>query len=225
MKKVLIYGAGQLGGMVAYILSYQDDIEIVGFIDDDQTQMGCEYNGIPVLGSASMLSNLRKEGITGAIVSNGSNKIRSQIADQLVKSGFVIINAIHPTAIISKHVRIGHGVIIGTGVNLYVNAVIGNNVFIGPGVIVSHDSIVRDNVLLSVGSVIGARVDIETYAFVGAGATVMPPGWGKNARLRIAQRACVGVGAVVIKYVPQNAVVAGVPAKILKYQEIDDIPS
>ena len=87
MKKVLIYGAGQLGGMVAYILSYQDDIEIVGFIDDDQTQMGCEYNGIPVLGSASMLSNLRKEGINGAIVSIGSNKIRSQIADQLVKYG------------------------------------------------------------------------------------------------------------------------------------------
>ena len=225
MKKVLIYGAGQLGGMVAYILSYQDDIEIVGFIDDDQTQMGCEYNGISVLGSASMLSNLRKEGITGAIVSIGSNKIRSQIADQLVKSGFELINAIHPTAIISKHVRIGHGVIIGSGVNLYVNAVIGDNVFIGPGVIVSHDSIVRDNVLLSVGSVIGARVDIEPYAFVGAGATVMPPGWGKNARLRIAQRACVGVCAVVIKDVPQNAVVAGVPAKILKYQEIDDIPS
>jgi sugar O-acyltransferase (sialic acid O-acetyltransferase NeuD family) len=211
--------------MVAYILSYQDDIEIAGFIDDDQTQMGCEYNGIPVLGSASMLSNLRKEGVNRAIVSIGSNKIRGQIADQLVDSGFELINAIHPTAIISKHVHIGQGVIIGSGVNLYVNAVIGNNVFIGPGVIVSHDSIVGDNVLLSVGSVIGARVDIDQHAFVGAGATVMPPGWGKNARLRIAQRACVGVGAVVIKNVPQNAVVAGVPAKIIKYQEIDDIPS
>jgi sugar O-acyltransferase (sialic acid O-acetyltransferase NeuD family) len=211
--------------MVAYILSYQDDIEIVGFIDDDQNQMGCEYKGIPVLGSASILKNLQKKGVTEAIVSIGSNKIRGQIADQLVKLGFGLINAIHPTAIISKHVRIGHGVIIGSGVNLYVNAVIGNNVFIGPGVIVSHDSIVRDNVLLSVGSVIGARVDIDQYAFVGAGATVMPPGWGKNARLRIEQNACVGVGAVVIKDVPQNAVVAGVPAKILKYQEIEDIQS
>lgn len=222
MKKVLIYGSGQVGVMVAYILSYQDSVEIIGFVDDDPEQMGQEHAGLPVLGNASLLPKLREEGVTSAIVTIGNNRMRGRLANHLTEIGFDLINAIHPTAIIPHKASIGRGVIIGSGVNLYVNPIIGNNVFIGPGVIVSHDTVVGDNVLLSVGSVIGARVDIERDAFIGAGATVMPPGWGKEARLRIGENALVGVGAVVIKDVPPNAVVVGVPAKILRYRGIKD---
>lgn len=222
MKKVLIYGAGHVGVMVAYILSYHEDFEVVGFVDDAPDQVGQVYDGIRVLGDAAILPRLQEEDVTGAVVTIGNNVVRARIAAQLREAGFELVNAIHPSANISKKVKLGEGNIIGANVTLYVNAEIGDNVFMGPSVTVSHDTVVGDNVLLSVGSVIGARVDIEDYAFVGSGATVMPPGWGRGARLRLGMNSLVGVGAVVIDDVPDNAVVVGVPAKVLRYQEAID---
>lgn len=222
MSKVVIYGAGQVGVMVAYILSYQEDLEVVGFVDDDPDQSGQVYDDLPVLGDASTLPQLRDDGVQGAVVTIGNNVVRGRIAAHLKEMGFDLVNAIHPSANISKKVKLGEGNIIGANVTLYVNAEIGDNVFMGPSVTVSHDSVVGNNVLLSVGSIIGARVDVEEYAFVGSGATVMPPGWGKGARLRLGINALVGVGAVVIRDVPDNAVVVGVPADVLRYQEAVD---
>jgi len=54
---------------------------------------------------------------------------------------------------------------------------------------------------------------------VGLGASVMTPKWGKESRLRVGDNAVVGIGAVVIEDVPDNAVVVGVPAKIIRYQQ------
>lgn len=217
-KKILIYGAGQVGIMVSYILSYQNNIKLVGFIDDNINMRGKLCEGVPIFSGDDDLIKLLNKGVSSTIVTIGDNFRRFQLSSKLEKMGFELINAIHPTAQISKKVNIGKGVIIGSYVNLYVNPSIGNNVFIGPSVTVSHDSIVGDNVLLSIGSIIGARVDIQNFAFIGAGATLMPTGWGAASRLNIGFNSMVGVGAVVIRDVPDSAVVAGVPAKILKFK-------
>ena len=51
---------------------------------------------------------------------------------------------------------------------------------------------------------------IKKGAVIGSNVTLFPVTIGKNA--------IVGAGAVVIKDVPDNAIVAGNPAKILKYR-------
>ena len=219
MEKVVIYGAGQLGAMVACILSSRNDVQVVGFIDDDPHQVGQQYDHLKVVGDASLLPQLHQQGITAAIVAIGNNRIRGRIATHLTATGFELINAIHPTANISKKARIGKGSIIGAGTIICSNSVIGNNLYIGPGAVISHDTSVGDNVLLSVGCVVAARVDIASGAFIGAGARLVPAEWGRENRLRIGENAVVGAGAVVLKDVPPNAVVVGVPARILRYRD------
>lgn len=52
--------------------------------------------------------------------------------------------------------------------------------------------------------------EIKRNAWVGAGATILPG-------VTIGENAIVAASAVVTKDVPDNAVVAGVPAKVIKY--------
>lgn len=219
MEKVIIYGAGQLAAMVAEILGQRDDIQVVGFVDDDLHRQGQKHAGLPVLGGSSVLPRLREEGITGAIVSIGNSRIRGQLAQRLAEMGFELINAMAATANIAGSAKLGRGVIITYGVQVCTNAVVGNNVYMGPGAIISHDVSVGDNVLLSVGSVLAGRTIVERGAFIGAGATVVPARMGQKHRLRVGEYAVVGAGAVVLKDVPANAVVVGVPARVVMYRE------
>ncbi|MFN3315526.1 MAG: DapH/DapD/GlmU-related protein, partial [Raineya sp.] len=51
---------------------------------------------------------------------------------------------------------------------------------------------------------------VEDGASIGTGATIL-------GGIRIGKNAMVGAGAVVTKNVPENAVVVGNPAKVIKY--------
>lgn len=55
-----------------------------------------------------------------------------------------------------------------------------------------------------------APIEIKRNAWIGAGATILPG-------VTIGENAIVAASAVVTKDVPDNAVVAGVPAKVIKY--------
>ena len=52
------------------------------------------------------------------------------------------------------------------------------------------------------------KIIVDEYSFIGARATIMPG-------VRIGKNCVVGVGAVVTKSVPDNSVVAGVPARVI----------
>lgn len=90
--------------------------------------------------------------------------------------------------------------------------VIGNRVMIGSHTAittVTHDytaDCMKD-------TVIRKRVVIEDDVWIGTHCVVMPG-------VTIGKGAVIGAGAVVTKNVPPNAIVAGVPARLIKYREI-----
>lgn len=56
-----------------------------------------------------------------------------------------------------------------------------------------------------------ANQEIEKSAWIGAGVPIIPG-------IRIGEWSTIGAGAVVIRDIPDGAVMAGVPAKVIKYK-------
>ena len=101
---------------------------------------------------------------------------------------------------IPRTCRIGCGFYIGHGIGIVINGgtVIGNNVnisqFLTIGTNRNTPAVIGDNVY------IGPNVCIVEDVHIG-------------------NNASIGAGAVVVKDVPENATVAGVPAKVVSYKE------
>jgi acetyltransferase-like isoleucine patch superfamily enzyme len=91
-----------------------------------------------------------------------------------------------------------------------------DNVFIGHGVVFINDSYPRatagDGNLQTEADWKVERTVVKKGASIGSGATIL-------SNLSIGENAIVGAGSVVTKNVPPNSIVAGNPAKVLRYIE------
>ena len=113
----------------------------------------------------------------------------------------------------NQRFEIGKGVYILLGTHIMPYTKIGNFVMISMGVNVAHHSILHEGSFLSTGVNFGASIIAHKYAYIGISSTIMT---GVH---ELGENCLIGAGAVVIKDVPTNAVMAGIPAKVLKYRE------
>ncbi len=114
--------------------------------------------------------------------------------------------------IISRNVSVNYNTVIGNYTKIMDNThitgdmVIGNHVFISVLVATTNDNTMgREE--YDEKHVKGAV--IEDYVTIGAAANILP-------MVRIGKNAIVGAGAVVTKSVPENKVVMGIPAKVIR---------
>lgn len=106
---------------------------------------------------------------------------------------------------IENDVIIGDNVTIKSGVYIWDGIRIENNVFIGPNVTFTNDKKPRSKIYPENFPI----TTIEEGASIGANATILPG-------LTLGKHCMVGAGAVVTKDVPENGLVVGNPAKLVR---------
>jgi acetyltransferase-like isoleucine patch superfamily enzyme len=115
---------------------------------------------------------------------------------------------------IQKGARIGNRCKISSHSFLCEGVVLEEEVFIGHGVMFTNDRLPRataaDGKLQTDADWHCESTIIKKGASIGSGATLL-------CGITVGERAIVGAGSVVTKDVPKNAVVAGNPAKVLRY--------
>lgn len=128
------------------------------------------------------------------------------------------INArIEPGAIIREKVEIGDNAVIMMGAVINIGAVIGDGTMIDMGAVLGGRAIVGNRCHIGAGTVLAGVVEpasatpviIEDDVLIGANAVVLEG-------VRVGKGAVVAAGAVCVEDVPAGAVVAGVPAKVIK---------
>ena len=109
---------------------------------------------------------------------------------------------------------------IGEGANIMAGTIITNSIILGKAPLINlnctigHDCEIGDFLEISPGSHISGCCKIGNFVTIGTNATVLP-------KVKIGSNVVVGAGSVVTKDVPDNCLVVGVPAKVIKYIEID----
>ncbi len=131
------------------------------------------------------------------------------------------INArIEPGAIIREQVEIGDNAVIMMGAVINIGAVVGEGTMIDMGAILGGRATVGKNCHIGAGAVLAGVIEpasaipviVEDGVLVGANAVVIEG-------VHVGKNAVVAAGAVVIADVPENAVVAGCPARVIKMKD------
>lgn len=211
MRSVII-GAGTYGEVyLAYL--QEAGVDIVGFLDDDPKFVGANVNGVPVLGGISLMAEIKQSfGVEAVYCPLGNNKLRVKFLSMAKEYGLQTPNYIHPSVNISPNVTIGEGVYILLGTSIMPHTIIKNYVMISMNVSLAHHNVLEEGVFLSTGCNFGASIHAHKYAYCGIASTIM------TGLHELGEDCMIGAGAVVIRDVEPKAVVAGVPAKVLKYK-------
>jgi sugar O-acyltransferase (sialic acid O-acetyltransferase NeuD family) len=206
MSKLLILGAGGHGKVVLDVAKITGKWDLISFLDDRDGLK--EVMEIPVIGKLEDYKSFRED-YNYAFVAIGNNELRLEWLEKLSKEGFIIPKIIHPFSSLSKNVEVGMGTIIMPGVVLNTCAKVGNGCILNTNCSIDHDCILGDAVHLSPGVSIGGTVIVKSKVWLGIGSSI-------SNNIVIGNNSIVAAGAVVIKDVPDNVIVAGIPAKVIK---------
>ncbi len=208
MKKLIIYGAsfGDVIKLVDAINQTDPTWQVLGFMDDTPELKDKKFMGCDILGGRELLPDLSgQKDVYFFNNVNGTRDGNHKIAERLNSYNCKLASLVHP-AVDLNYVELGRGCIIPQGCVIGANVLIGNNVTLRYGVVISHDVEIGDSVLIGPGVTIGGRAKIKKGCLIGAGATVL-------LGTTVGEQATVGAGTVVIRDVPANATVTGVPGK------------
>jgi UDP-perosamine 4-acetyltransferase len=202
-KGVIIIGAGGHAKVCIELLRAMG-MNVAWCIGGDGSPESCL--GVPVLQGDAHLARLAQEGYREAFVAIGSNALRQRLGISARGLGFALVNAISPSAIVSRTARLGQGIAIMAGVVINADTSIADLAIVNTSASIDHDGSVGEAAHIAPQCGLAGNVSVGPRSFLGIGCKVIPG-------ISIGDDVLAGAGSVIVSNVANNARIAGVPAK------------
>lgn len=206
MKKIVIIGAGSVGGHIINNLNLYNlnKREIIGFLDDDINKQGELFFDFPILGTISWLENKKDLNV---IIGIAFPKTKLEIYKTISNNKFLTF----PTLIannswVSNNCKVGEGSIIYPGNCINYCSSIGNFAVLNMNCSLGHHVNIDDFTSLAPGVNIGGNCNIGSLVELGIGTSIIQG-------ITIGNNSIVGGQSMVVNNIPENSKVIGVPAK------------
>lgn len=212
-KKYVIWGSAGHAKVLASMIKLLKG-EVIALFDNNP-QVVSVLDGVPLYkGKEGFEKWLNQEAdptkVVGVVAIGGSNGRDRLAFNHLFKQrGLKLVTLIHPQAFVCETARIGLGTQVLAKALVAADSQIGEACIINHNSSVDHECVIGNGVHLAPGVTLCGCIQIENYVMIGAGAVVLP-------RLSIGKNTIVGAGSVVIHDLPENVVVVGNPARIVR---------
>ncbi len=218
MKKVVILGGKGIGMIASSIIDRIGDAYVIGFLNDniDKGTLIGKYKKIEVIGKTVDLPQYLENDDTYVFIAYVGFKYEKRMYQKILSLNIPndkFYNIIDPNSIIPKdYCKIGNGVLIAPYAQLSPDSTISDNCILLANSFVGHDTFLDHFAHLATNAVVGADVHVGKMVHIGSNATI-------RECVNVGDYSIVGGGAVVTKDVPENCIVVGNPARILKEKE------
>lgn len=205
-KKVVILGGQGDGLVIAETIKRRNDLELLGFLNDD-VEKTPSINNIPVLGKLKDWLHLTN----GVYFIQALNTLhRAQKRFELITSLSIPdhrwINIIDPLSAVAENTDLGYGVYIGSFVTIQPNVKLGNHISIRAAANLGHDVQVGDFCYVGPGAVLCGRTKLQNGVHIGPNACIID-------RVVAADYTILGACSVLTKNSKTTQKLFGVPAR------------
>ena len=213
VSKVIIWGGTGQAKVNRPILE-NNGMKVLA-VFDDTLNLQSPFSDIDIYcGWDAFIKWISKQGNRSEIgfnvaIGNPHGRVRLKFQERLMAQGLIPAPVIHPSAIIAENALIGKGVQIMAGAIVQPEANIGDQCIINTNASIDHENVLEGGVEAGPGATLCGNVHVEVNGWIAVRAVVLP-------RIRIGHDSIIGAGSVVTKNVPENVVVYGSPARIIR---------
>lgn len=208
MKKLIIFGCGNIGELAQFYFTSDSQREVAGFTVDAAFKQSDHFCGLPVVEFDNIASIYPPSDydLFVALSYNQINKLRARKVHEARNKGYALASYISTRATVFAQEPFGENCFILEDNTIQPFCKIGQNVTLWSGNHIGHHSEIGNHCFISSHVVISGGVKVRPYCFLGVNATLRD-------HIEIGEGSVIGAGALILKDVSPDSLYKATPSE------------